>query len=91
MITYTWEHIHLRSPDPEATAAWYQRILNAEVIRTPQTGGATRIDLTLGGGQKVFIATANPALTTAAPPQTPDSASNTSASPSPTSMPPPPN
>ena len=71
MITYTWEHIHLRSPDPEATAAWYQRTLNAEVIRTPQTGGATRIDLTLGGGQKVFIAPANPALTTAAPPQTP--------------------
>ncbi len=71
MTEYTWEHIHLRSPNPEATAAWYERILGAEVIRTPQTGGATRIDLTLGGGQKVFIATANPALTTAAPPQTP--------------------
>lgn len=71
MTTYTWEHIHLRSPDPEATAAWYERILGAEVIRTAQAGGATRIDLSLGGGQKVFIAPANPALTTAAPPQSP--------------------
>jgi lactoylglutathione lyase len=24
MTKFTWEHIHLRSPDPEATAAWYK-------------------------------------------------------------------
>ncbi|MGH7042893.1 MAG: VOC family protein [Acetobacteraceae bacterium] len=71
MTTFTWEHIHLRSPDPAATAAWYERVLGAEVVRTPQTGGATRIDPNLGGGQQVFIAPANPALSTAAPPQPP--------------------
>jgi len=71
MTTFTWEHVHLRSPDPAATAAWYEKMLGAEVIRTPQTDGATRIDLTLGGGQKVFIAPANPKLSTAAPPQAP--------------------
>ena len=25
----TWDHIHLRSPDPEATAAWFERMLGA--------------------------------------------------------------
>ncbi|HET6182369.1 MAG TPA: VOC family protein [Acetobacteraceae bacterium] len=54
---YTWEHVHLRSPDPEATARWYQEMLGAEIIRTPQADGTTRFDLILGGTQKVFIAT----------------------------------
>lgn len=71
MTVFTWEHIHLRSPDPAATAAWYERMLGAEVIRTAQADGATRIDLALGGGQKVFIAPANPALATATPPHAP--------------------
>ena len=71
MTAFTWEHIHLRSPDPAATAAWYQDKLGAEVIRTPQADGTTRIDLLLGGGQKVFIAPANPSLSTAMPPDAP--------------------
>jgi lactoylglutathione lyase len=29
MPNYTWDHIHLRSPDPEATAAWFERMLGA--------------------------------------------------------------
>lgn len=70
MGTFTWEHIHLRSPDPEATAAWYADKLDAEIIRTPQSGGAIRIDLNLGG-QPVFIASANPSLTTHPAPETP--------------------
>lgn len=69
MGTFTWEHIHLRSPNPEATAAWYADKLDAEIIRTPQ-GGTTRIDLNLGG-QPVFIASANPSLTTHSAPETP--------------------
>ena len=55
MATFTWEHIHLRSSDPEATATWYQDKLGADVIRTRQADGSTRIDLNLSG-QKVFIA-----------------------------------
>jgi lactoylglutathione lyase len=69
MASFTWEHIHLRSPDPEATARWYQAMLGAEIIRTPQQGGPERIDLLLGGNQKVFIAPASP---TAAPAPAPD-------------------
>lgn len=66
MAKFTWEHIHLRSPDPAATAAWYEQMLGAEVIRTPQPDGSTRIDLDLSG-QKVFIAKADPAQTGTAP------------------------
>jgi len=69
MTKYTWEHIHLRSPDPAVTAQWYEDKLGAEVIRTPQPDGSTRFDLDLTG-QKIFIAKADPA-TTGAPPQIP--------------------
>ena len=66
MTKYTWEHIHLRSPDPAATAAWYEDKLGAGIIRTPQPDGSTRFDLDLTG-QKIFIAKADPAQTGAPP------------------------
>ena len=66
MTKYTWEHIHLRSPDPAATAAWYEDKLGAGIIRTPQPDGSTRYDLDLTG-QKIFIAKADPAQTGAPP------------------------
>src|SRR5882672_6919329 len=60
MAKFTWEHVHLRSPDPEATAQWYHDKLGADVIRTKNADGSTRLDLNLSG-QKVFIAHADPA------------------------------
>lgn len=66
MAKFTWEHVHLRSPDPEATAQWYHNALGAEVIRTKNADGSTRIDLNLAG-QKVFIAKADPSKAAAAP------------------------
>jgi catechol 2,3-dioxygenase-like lactoylglutathione lyase family enzyme len=54
MPTYTWDHVHLRSPDPEATAQWFERVLGAEVLRSIQEG-KPRIDLRLGGAN-IFIA-----------------------------------
>ena len=51
---YKWDHIHLRSPDPEATAAWFERMLGAQVIRST-VAGKPRIDLKLGGAN-IFIA-----------------------------------
>ena len=70
MAKYTWDHIHLRSPDPEATAVWFERMLGAEVLRTIQQG-APRIDLKLGGAN-IFIAPV-PAgdASVGAPPRTP--------------------
>ena len=54
MAKFGWDHIHLRTPDPEATAAWYERMLDAQVIRTMQQG-KPRIDLKIGGAN-VFVA-----------------------------------
>ena len=50
MPTVTWDHVHLRSPDPEATAKWLEDILGGEIVRGPG-----RIDVRLGGAN-VFIA-----------------------------------
>jgi catechol 2,3-dioxygenase-like lactoylglutathione lyase family enzyme len=65
MPTVIWDHVHLRSPDPEATAAWLEDILGGEIIRGPG-----RIDVKLGGAN-VFIApvTAGDGVNT--PPVTP--------------------
>ena len=49
MPEITFDHIHLRTPDPEGTAQWFERMLGAEVIRTTQQG-KPRIDMKLGGG-----------------------------------------
>src|ERR1700752_811310 len=54
MAKYTWDHIHLRTPEPESTATWFERMLGAEVVRTMQEG-KPRIDLKLGGAN-IFIA-----------------------------------
>src|SRR4029079_1886078 len=34
MAKFTWDHIHLRTPDPEATALWFEKMLGAEITRT---------------------------------------------------------
>ena len=69
MTKFNWEHIHLRSPDPAATAEWYKDKLGAEVIKSQQPDGSVRLDLDLGG-QKVFIAKAQPGQA-ADPPSSP--------------------
>ena len=66
---YKWDHIHLRSPDPEATAAWFERMLGAQVIRT-MVQGKPRIDLTLGGAD-IFILPVAPGDKVSPPPLTP--------------------
>jgi lactoylglutathione lyase len=69
MPALTWDHIHLRSPDPEATAQWFERMLGAQVIRSTQAG-KPRIDLKLGGAN-IFIAPVAPSDGVNAPPTTP--------------------
>jgi lactoylglutathione lyase len=61
----TWDHVHLRSPDPEATAAWLEDILGGEIIRGPG-----RIDVKLGGAN-VFIAPVTAGGGVNTPPVTP--------------------
>jgi catechol 2,3-dioxygenase-like lactoylglutathione lyase family enzyme len=66
---FTYDHIHLRSPNPEATAAFYERMFDAEVIRTMQQG-KPRIDLKVGGAN-VFILQVVPGDRTAPAPKSP--------------------
>src|SRR5437660_8948212 len=54
MAKFPYDPIHLRSPNPETTAAYYERMFGAEVVRTMQQG-KPRIDLKLGG-VNIFIA-----------------------------------
>jgi lactoylglutathione lyase len=65
-----FDHIHLRSPDPDGTARWFAEMLGAEVIHSTQDG-QPRIDLKLGGAN-IFIAPV-PAgdASVGAPPRTP--------------------
>jgi catechol 2,3-dioxygenase-like lactoylglutathione lyase family enzyme len=69
MPNYTWDHVHLRTPDPEATAQWFERMLGAQVIRSTQQG-TPRIDLKLGGAS-IFLAPVKPGDGVNAPPVTP--------------------
>jgi lactoylglutathione lyase len=69
MPQYTWDHIHLRSPDPEATAKWFEQMLGAQIIRSMQQG-KPRIDMKIGGAN-VFIAPVAPGDKVNAAPTTP--------------------
>jgi lactoylglutathione lyase len=69
MAKFTYDHMHLRSPNPEATARWYEQMLGAEVIRSMQEG-KPRIDLKLGGAN-IFIAPVTAGDGVNPPPTTP--------------------
>src|SRR4030095_15849842 len=66
---FSYAHIHLRSPNPEATAAFYEHMFDAEVIRTMQQG-KPRIDLKVGGAN-VLILPVVPGGRTAPAPKSP--------------------
>ena len=55
MAQFKHDHVHLRSPDPESTAQYYEKMFGAEVIRSTQADGSARVDLNLGG-LSLFIA-----------------------------------
>jgi lactoylglutathione lyase len=64
MRAYHFDHIHLRSSDPETTARYFETMFNAEVTRgvyPPGTlyPGQPRISFRLGG-QKILIAPKHP-------------------------------
>jgi len=59
MTEFHYDHVHLRSPDPDATAAYYERMFGAELIRSVMSNGIERTDIKLGG-VNVFIAKVPP-------------------------------
>lgn len=44
-----WDHVHIRTADPDATAQWFADMLGAEIVPSP-----TRIDVRLGGNS-IFL------------------------------------
>jgi catechol 2,3-dioxygenase-like lactoylglutathione lyase family enzyme len=66
---FTWDHIHLRTANPEAMAQWFETMLGAQVLRSVQEG-KPRIDLKLGGAN-IFIAPVAAGDSVNAPPSTP--------------------
>ena len=69
MAKFTWDHVHIRTPDVEATAQWFEKMLGAEITRSMQQG-APRIDMKIGG-QDVFIAPVAAGSAVNPPPVTP--------------------
>ena len=73
METFHFDHLHLRSPDPDATARFFETMFGAEVTRgtyPPGTlyPGQMRVSMKVGG-QKILIAPSHPHDTmTPAPP-----------------------
>ena len=75
MRQYRSDHVHLRSPNPDATARFFETMFGAELTRDiypPGTlyPGQERIVMCLGG-QTVLIAPTHPREATAAPPPFP--------------------
>jgi lactoylglutathione lyase len=68
-IKYGWDHVHLRTTDPEGMAQWFESMLGAEIIRSMQEG-KPRIDLKLGGAN-IFIAPVAPGDAVNQAPRTP--------------------
>lgn len=69
MASFSLDHIHLRTPDAEATARWFEHVFGAQIIRSMQQG-APRIDLKLGGAN-IFLAPVKAGDVVNAPPVTP--------------------
>ena len=64
MQTFQFDHVHLRSPDPDATARFFETLFDAKVTRgiyPPGTlyPGKMRVTMTVGG-QKILIAPTHP-------------------------------
>jgi len=49
MSRFAFDHVHLRSPDPDATGAWFVQVLEAKQIRRQEGPGSLRVVLDLGG------------------------------------------
>jgi catechol 2,3-dioxygenase-like lactoylglutathione lyase family enzyme len=69
------DHIHFRSPDPEATAEFYRTMFGAEITTSTypagsQYAGKPRLAMNLGG-QKILIAPTHPSKPNGAAPEAP--------------------
>ena len=75
MAKFTFDHVHLRSPDPEATAQFYEKMFDAQVTRSIYPSGSSYAGqkrcVMKVGGQTILIAPQAVNKPTAAPPVDP--------------------
>jgi catechol 2,3-dioxygenase-like lactoylglutathione lyase family enzyme len=57
MVTYSYDHIHLRSRHPLETARYFNKMFGAEIKESVQSDGQSRVDIDING-LVVFIAQA---------------------------------
>ena len=62
---FNWDHVHIRTSDPEGTAKWFADTLGAEIVRTP-----VRLDVKLGSAN-IFLAPVTAGDGVNPPPSTP--------------------
>jgi lactoylglutathione lyase len=72
-MQFRLDHLHFRSPDPEATAQFYQKMLSAQITRSiypigSPYAGEPKFTMNLGG-QKILIAPTHRSKPTSAPPR----------------------
>ncbi len=49
MAVYKFNHVHIYTRNPMATAKYYERMFGAEIIESVQSDGKPRIDLNMNG------------------------------------------
>ncbi|WP_424136824.1 VOC family protein [Roseomonas chloroacetimidivorans] len=49
MTRFAFDHVHLRSPDPDATGAWFVEMLEAKQVRRLEGPNSLRVILDFGG------------------------------------------
>lgn len=59
VYTYTYDHIHVRTKDPEGMAAFFETMFGAKILRLIQSDGVPRVDLDVNG-LAIFIASVPP-------------------------------
>jgi catechol 2,3-dioxygenase-like lactoylglutathione lyase family enzyme len=59
VYTYTYDHIHVRTKDPEGMASFFETMFGAKVLRLIQSDGVPRVDLDING-LAIFIASVPP-------------------------------
>ena len=59
VYTYTYDHIHVRTKDPEGMARFFETMFGAKVLRLTQSDGVPRVDLDVNG-LAIFIASVPP-------------------------------
>ena len=59
MVTYSYDHIHIRSREPMETARYFNTMFGAKILESVQTDGQSRVDIDING-LIVFLAQAEP-------------------------------